>query len=517
MRGFQLNRRRVLQGMAAAGLATGLYPRAAISQDGKILRVRSYSDIQNLDPAFRKSAPEDDIIRNILVGLVALKPGDEWGWVEDAAATINQADETHIEFTLRDGLMWTEGHGPVTADDVKFSYERIADPAMESPYAGDWAQLDHVEVIDDKSGVIVLKQAFAPLWNSTMLYASGAIVSRAAVEAAGGRFETQVPAQCGRYLLTDWQPKQLTVLSRNPDWPGEPPEFDEVHIIPIEDEKTAELAFEGGDLDYTWVSVSSIPRYLETPPEGGAVVVKPSLAYVWLGMNMEAAPFDNADVRRAVQHAIDVPAVLDAAYFGAVEAATGIIAPGLIGHRDAVIYSYDPDRARELLAGAGVSNLDVTLAILNKATNVSMAQAIQANLADVGFNVTINQHDSGTFWTLGDEASGDTWKTIQLILGRFSMQPDPAFATEWFTTDQVGVWNWERWRSEEFDELEAAAKVELDPAKRHEMYVKMQDLMEEGGCYVFLTHEATGVAHRDTIVPGIAPNGTPIFHAFKSA
>ena len=125
------------------------------------------------------------------------------------------------------------------------------------------------------------------------------------------------------------------MLSRNPDWPGDAPEFDEIHIIPIEDEKTAELAFEGGDLDYTWVSVSSIPRYETTPPEGGHVVVKPSLAYVWLGMNMEAAPFDNADVRRAVQHAIDVPAVLDAAYFGAADAATGIIAPGLIGHRDA--------------------------------------------------------------------------------------------------------------------------------------------------------------------------------------
>ena len=45
----------------------------------------------------------------------------------------------------------------------------------------------------------------------------------------------------------------------------------------------------------------------------------------------------------------------------------------------------------------------------------------------------------------------------------------------------------------------------------------MQDLMEESGCYVFLTHEATGVAHRNTLAPAIAPNGTPIFHAFKSA
>jgi peptide/nickel transport system substrate-binding protein len=350
-----------------------------------------------------------------------------------------------------------------------------------------------------------------------MLYGSAAIVSRKAVEAAGGKFETTVPAMCGRYLLSEWLPKQRTVLKRNPDWPGEAPEWDEIQIIPIEDEKTAELAFEGGDLDYTWVSVSSIPRYQATPPEGGHVVVKPSLAYVWLGMNMEFPPFDNPDVRRAVQHAIDVPSVLEAAYFGAAAPATGIIAPGLIGHREKVLYGYDPDKARELLAKAGMESFDCNIVLLNKSTNVTMAQAIQANLADVGINLTINPHDSGTFWTLGDEASGDTWKTIQLMLNRFSMQPDPAFATEWFTPDQVGVWNWERWRNEEFGELEEKAKVELDNAKRNEMYTHMQDLMEEGGCYVFLTHEATGVAYRDTIVPGLMPNGAPIFNSFKSS
>ena len=54
---------------------------------------------------------------------------------------------------------------------------------------------------------------------------------------------------------------------------------------------------------------------------------------------------------------------------------------------------------------------------------------MQASLADVGINVTIQQHDSGTFWSLGDEKSGDAWKKVQMILNRFSMQPDPSFAT----------------------------------------------------------------------------------------
>jgi peptide/nickel transport system substrate-binding protein len=235
-------------------------------------------------------------------------------------------------------------------------------------------------------------------------------------------------------------------------------------------------------------------------------------------MNQEAKPFDNPDVRRAVQHAINVPEVLDAAYFGAAEAATGVIAPGLPGHREKVLYSYDPAKAKELLAKAGFPDgFECTLDILNKAERVSAAQAIQSQLAEVGIKVTIQQHDSGTYWSLGDQKAGDAWKKIQLHIARFSMQPDPSFATEWFTPEQIGVWNWERWNSPEFGELEKAGKLELDPQKRNDMYIKMQDLMEESGSYVFLTHEAVGVAHRSGIDPAVMPNGNPIFHQFKSA
>jgi peptide/nickel transport system substrate-binding protein len=517
MSGQSLNRRQILAAMAAAGLSPAFYQKAALSADGKILRVRSYADIQNLDPAFRKGAPEDDVMRNIFIGLADMTPGDTWQWKKDGASRLEQVDPTHIEFTLMDGLAWTNGHGPVTADDVKFSFERMADPKMDSPYKGDWEALDHVDVKDEKSGTIVLKAPFPPLWNVGLVFGSGRIVSRKAVEAAGGRFDTKPPAECGRYLLKEWQPKQKVVLARNPDWKGEAPYFDEIHVIPIEDEKTAELGLEAGDLDYTWIAASSIPRYRQTPPKGGKLAVKPSLAYVWLGMNVEAPPFDKLEVRRAVQQAIDVPSVLDAAYFGAAQPATGIIAPGLIGHREKNNYAYNPDAARELLKKAGVGNFECTLAILNTTEFASAAQAVQANLAELGITVTIQQHDSGTFWSLGDQKSGDSWKSLQMIINRFSMQPDPAFATDWFTPEQIGVWNWERWNSPEFGELNKKAKIEVDTKKRGEMYVRMQDLMEESGAYVFLTHGAVGVGYSEKIEPSLLPNGTPIFHSFKAS
>ncbi|MGN6306623.1 MAG: ABC transporter substrate-binding protein [Mesorhizobium sp.] len=511
-----VSRRAVLAGAGAVGLASLIYPTKRSLAAGSVLKARSYSDIQTLDPCYRLAAPEGDITNVIFAGLVITTAGDKWGWKPMAVETIEQLDPLTISFKLRDNIGFTDGFGQMTAEDVKFSIERIADPKNQSPYAGDWATLKEVEVKDKLSGIIHLKEAFAPMWTSTLPTPSSTILSKRAVTEAGGKLGVKPVAQSGPYLLKEWAPKQRTILVRNPDWKYEQGAYDEIHIHPIEDEKTAELGYEAGDLDYTWTSVSSITRLKQTPPANTTVIEKPSLAFVWLGMNQKAAPFDNPDLRRAVQYAVDRKAVVDAAYFGAAATSTGIIAPGLTGHREKNLYEYDPDKARELIAKAGAEGATVTLDILNKAERLTAAQVIQANLQEVGLNVEIKQNDSGTFWTLGTKENPYHDK-LQLLLSRFSMQPDPSWATEWFTTSQIGVWNWEQFSSPEFDKLVVDGKVELDPAKRDTMYKRMQDLMEESGCYVFLTHEVTGIMYRNSVVPALKPNGEPVFNDFKPA
>ena len=95
------------------------------------------------------------------------------------------------------------------------------------------------------------------------------------------------------------------------------------------------------------------------------------------------------------------------------------------------------------------------------------------------------------------------------------MAPDPSWATMWFTCDQVGVWNWERVCNEEFDDLHNKALGELDNDKRDVMYKKLQDMMEESGAYRFITHEATPAIYRDTIIPGVRPDGQPLLRHFR--
>jgi len=508
----------MLQGTVALGAATFAGARYSWAADSSILRVRARADIQNLDPAFRVTRADSDVINCLFASLTTYKEGSAWGWKPLAAKSIVALDPTHVSFELNPGIMYSDGHGELTAEDAKFSFERMINPALKSPFAQDWATLDHVEVKDKYSGVIVLKSPFAPLWASTLPTPSAVIMPKKALAAVGGRtFTTQPPVTSGPYRIKSWEPKTKLVLARNPYWKLTTPYFEEIHILPIEDEKTAELGFESDAFDYTWTSVSSIPRYLKSVPKGSRFVRRPSLGYIWFGMNQDHPKLNNPLVRRAIQYAIDRKGVVDAAYFGAAEPSTGIIPPGLPGHRERNLFDHDLDKAMRLLKQANIADLSLTLTVLNKAERLAAAQTIQANLAEVNIGVEIKSYDSDTFWTLGAVKDGDNWKDLQLMINGFVLEPDPSWATAWFTSEKIGTWNWERFRNEEYDQLAGQGLAELDPVKRNAIYVKMQDLMETSGDFVFLTQEANGVLYSDKIAPALMPDGTPLIADFKKA
>src|SRR3954470_12787491 len=376
------DRRRFLAGTAASTLAAA-GPRAVRAADRrKVLRVRSYSDLAVLGPAYRRTGSDHDVFRCLLPALISYKPGaDRWEWQLEAAEEIKQLDDTTIAFRLKPGWQWTGGFGELTAEDVKCSYERIADPANESPYHDDWSALDHVEVTGPYTGTIHLKRYFAPLWSTTLPTGSGRIVCKRAVEALPEKtFATSVPATCGPYVLAEWQPKRRTVLRRNPDYKGPQPHFDEVRIHPIDDEEIAEVAYQGGVLDFTSIGLHTFAGYGGQAPAGSALVDKPSLAFNWVGMNVEHPKLRDERVRKAVQRAIDAEAAVDAAYFGRAARANGVVAPGLIGHRDRNLAGHDPAEAKRLLGEAGVKDLGLTMHLLNKTGHLAMARVIQEAL-----------------------------------------------------------------------------------------------------------------------------------------
>ncbi|MGR3914025.1 MAG: ABC transporter substrate-binding protein [Gammaproteobacteria bacterium] len=515
-----IDRRRFLQ-LSGAALAAQALPQAARAQDKNVMVARTYADMTSMDPAFSIGVIDEEIHGSVYSKLIQFRPGRKWTYDLDAAASIKQVGDKEIRFTLKRGIQFTHGYGTMTAEDVKYSFERVISPALKSSIKPDWGTLSEVRVDGEYEGTIVFKSPFQPAWNIALPYSAGNIVSKKAWEKAGGKVATTAPCFSGPYIPKEWSPKQRTVLARNPDWHGGRAAFDEIHLRPIDDENTAQIAFEAGDVDYTRVSLGALKNLRANPPANSTIAEYPSLYYVWLGMNLDNPATSNIHLRRAVQYAVDVPSIMQAAYFGVAKPSTGIIAPGLPGHRARSLVPPKANlaEARRQLKKAGLQGgVTLTLDILNKATNVTAAQVIQANCAQAGITIVINLNESGAFWSLGDESKGgERWKNVQLILNRYSMTPDPYYATSWFTTEQVGVWNWERFRSADFDIMHKRAAGESDPASRAALYERMQDLMEESGAYRFITHEATPVIYRNTIAPAFRPDGLPLFRSFRRA
>jgi len=128
------------------GTSAGMFPLDGWSVDDGILHIRNYSDLKTLDPAMMLSGAEGLIGNAIYLNLVRFIPGDSWDWQPDAAEYFEQIDATHYAFRLRPGIRFSEGFGEMTAEDVRYSLERVIDPAMNSPNVGDMGTLTHVEV-----------------------------------------------------------------------------------------------------------------------------------------------------------------------------------------------------------------------------------------------------------------------------------------------------------------------------------------------------------------------------------
>ena len=477
------------------------------------LNVRLDSDFTTLDPAFWQSGADYTMINVLFPKLIEFKSGSDWEYELQAAESIEQVDELTIKFKLKPGLMWTGDYGEVTTEDVKYSYERYIDPELDSPIIGDWLPLKEVEIVDKYNGIIHLKEPFAPIWWSTLPYTSGAIVSKKATEKAGGKFTTDPGATAGAYKIESWTPREKTVLVPHDGWNGPKQGFDKIIIRPIQEPKSAEIAFEAGEIDITEISIGSVPTFRKQLPEGGVLDVRPTADYTFVGINIANDKLSDPRVRSAIKKAIDIDAILEGAYFGVPDKSSGLVAPGLVGHTGATPEPRDVAGAKALLAEAGVSGLSLEIDVLNNAEFVTAAQIIQANLGEIGINLQINQLDSGAYWNV----AADRKEELQLTLIQYTSPPDPSWSTQWFLREQKGIWNWVWFDSEEFDDLHYASLKEVDIKKRESMYFDMQKVMDESGGFLFIMHPPSVLLYRDTIKPGLYPNGGLKLSEFQPA
>ena len=186
MHRFHPSRRDFLKSTAVVGAATFAVPGFVNAAGHSVVRIRARTDIKSLDTARGITTADFDVRQAVLNNLILYKPGNVWTWAHDAAEHIEQVDPLHTEFRLRPGIMWTNGYGEMSAEDVKYSYERMKSPELEATDRQEYEQLEEVKVIDKYSGVIVMKKPVANLWTNTLPRGMGAIICKKAWEENNG-------------------------------------------------------------------------------------------------------------------------------------------------------------------------------------------------------------------------------------------------------------------------------------------------------------------------------------------
>lgn len=476
------------------------------------LRVYVPSDPASLDPAFWGTSVDGYLMLNLLPRLASPAPGNEWKLELDAAESVDRSDPLKIKFTLKKGIQWANGYGELTAEDVKFSFERHLDEKLGSYFASEYDALDNVEVTGTHSGVIHLKYAAVPMWQATLGWFTGTIISKKEAMENGGALPVQVKATSGAYTFAEFSPGERMVLKADPNWRGPKPFYDEVILIPISDANAAEVAFAAGELDFL-TSTASVPdQLLAQHGDRAKVDVLSNVDYTWLGINAQHPNLSDIRVRKAIQMTVDLDTLLASSYEGMdVPRATGFAAPGMVGYRPSSKVKRDVVAARALIKAAGAEGSTIELSYANYGARSTEAQIIQANLSEIGLNIELVGMDEATFWDATAVKTADRQLTLKAWFGN----PEAMYGLQYFTADEFGGWNWEGFDDPKYTELMNAAWGVADDKKRGDMYIEMQDLMEDSGSFLFIDNAPAIIMYNKDIVPGMLPDGKPIFYGFR--
>lgn len=453
--------------LVTAMLVFASWGTAALAAGGEVVVAKDQEAV-GFDPHLVPAASSIQIYQHLFNRLIRMD--ESMNLVPELAHAWEEVDETTFVFYLREGVKFHNGR-EMTAEDVKYSFERILNPETASIAYSYFQDVTSVEVVDDYTVVFRLSQPNAAfMTNLSTVWAS--IVPREVVEEHGDLM--RVPVGTGPFMLAEWVPDNYTLLVRNPDYfvPGEPA-ADALRFLIMKEESARIAALRTGRVHIASISADSAPL-LERQP-GVDIIAYPSLDYTYWAFNVTEAPFDDARVRLAMSYAIDRQIVADFVYAGQAEV-TGPVAPGQVRWAlpldEFPSYTRDVAKARQLLAEAGYPNgFQTTIKTAGTYQYmVDTAVAIQAQLAEVGVIADIELVEWGQYidaWTNRDHAS-------LVGLNGSGTTPDRALHFFFHTDGTANVWGFS---DAEFDRLVEEARVTLDEDARYELYARAQRIL----------------------------------------
>ncbi len=463
------------------------------------ITVAQGADAVTLDPAGQNDQPSARVRSQIYETLVL--QDEELNLVPGLAVSWEAVDELTWEFTLREGVYFHNGE-PFSAADVKYSLDRLADPATGSPSAFIIGAVSEVTVIDDYTVQVATEFPFAPLL-AHLAHNATSIVNQKAVEEAGEDFGTRVAIGTGPFEFVSWSTGSHIVLRRNENYWGENAKPDTVTMRAIPENTVRAIELETGGVDIAY-DIDPIDE-MRLMYEPGLVLEKyRTLATAYIGFNVLKEPFDNVLVRRAIHHAVDVDAVVEFVYTGQAERNPGPISDMVwAANPNLEAYDFDPDKARELLAEAGYADgFSTSIWTNDNPLRMQIAEIFQANLADVGIDISVEILPWGTY--LADTADG---KHDMFILGWVTVTGDPDYGLySLFHSNLHGnAGNRTFYTNHRVDELLDLGRTEADPELRRAYYYEAQELIVEDAPWVFLIANSAVVGYNDS-VEGFIPH-----------
>ncbi|MDA8098937.1 MAG: ABC transporter substrate-binding protein [Nitrospiraceae bacterium] len=466
-----------------------------------ILHLRLSSDPSTLDPALITDVTGGLIAAKLFNGLVRFN--DDLDIVPDIADRWEiSADRRTYTFHLRKGFTFSNGR-TVTAEDFRYSFERVLDPATKAPQtwvldriegagavlAGKAEHASGINVIDSRTLVIRLEKPFAPFL-SLLGMTTAYVVPREEAVRLGRDFGSSASGS-GPFVLRKWEHGLTLALSSRPDYAEGAPRLREIVYRVIPEDLTAVVEFETGGLDVLQIPASEYRRFTTDPRWKNLVHGRTGLNCYYLGLNCSRPPFSDVRVRRAMNRAVDRKRILNTIYEKRGTLAAGPVPPALWkygeGPKISDPYPFDPAAASRTVREAGWAGKTVSMYISSEPEILDMAEVVKQYLDAAGLSVQIVQLDWSAFKQAVNSGKPDIF-----WLSWWADYPDPEdFLFPLFHSSNAGpAGNRTRFVDPVFDGLIDRAQQTIAPRQRYRLYRQAEDRIIEEAPWVFLWHRS---------------------------
>lgn len=477
------------------------------------------ADTTSLDPGVVTDGESLKVAENIFDTLVnyaddstEVVPGlaKEWKISEDALT---------YTFKLQEGVKFHDGTD-FNADAVVYNFERwmtggknsafVYYAAMFGGYKDDEGHvIQSVEKVDDYTVKFTLKRPQAPFLANLAMGPFG-IVSPAAIEKYGDKIGEN-PVGTGPFVFKEWKRNETITLEKNADyWVGEP-KLEKLIFRVIPDNSARLTALKTGEID---LMDGVTPSDVSSIESDGAlqVLFRPGMNVGYFGFNVEKPPFDNPKVRQALSYAIDKQGIINAFYGGNADLAINPYPSFMPGYNEEIQdYSYDPEKAKALLAEAGYPDgFEMEIYSFTNPRDYmpepqKITEAIQADFAKVGVTAEIVTYDWTTFLEKAQNGEAQSF-----IAGWIGDNGDPDnFLYVLLDQDAIGGNNYSYYSNQELHDILIAAQTETDQDKRNELYKKAQEIIHTDAPWVPIAHAQAALAAKSNL-KGFLPHPTGV-------